>query len=183
MCVYFEYLEDNSDQEKTPGDHNNTGRCSPVEGDGSLHPLQNSLANIVSWKSNQAGGGKHGLPHWSRLGQQTLHHEKEIYSYSNGDLEEWKAKWLSHVWLFVTPWIIQSMEFSRPEYWGRLFFASSGDLPNPGTEPRSPSSQADSLPAEPKGKPDLEAGFLYKSHQAHHWIFKQKLKKIDITYF
>ena len=28
-----------------------------------------------------------------------------------------------------------------------------GDLPNPGVEPRSPSLQADSLPAEPQGKP------------------------------
>ena len=24
---------------------------------------------------------------------------------------------LSHVGLFATPWTIQSMEFSRPEYW------------------------------------------------------------------
>ena len=33
---------------------------------------------------------------------------------------EWsEVKWksLSRVWLFVTPWTIQSMEFSRPEYW------------------------------------------------------------------
>ena len=30
---------------------------------------------------------------------------------------------------------------------------SSRDLPNPGTEPRSPALQADSLPAEPHGKP------------------------------
>ena len=28
---------------------------------------------------------------------------------------QWKS--LSRVWLFVTPWTIQSMEFSRPEYW------------------------------------------------------------------
>ena len=28
-----------------------------------------------------------------------------------------------------------------------------GDLPNPGIEPRSPALQADSLPAEPQGKP------------------------------
>ena len=28
---------------------------------------------------------------------------------------QWKA--LSHVWLFVTPWTIWSMEFSRPDYW------------------------------------------------------------------
>ena len=32
---------------------------------------------------------------------------------------EYEVKWksLSRVRLFVTPWIIQSMEFSRPEYW------------------------------------------------------------------
>ena len=30
---------------------------------------------------------------------------------------------------------------------------SSGDLPNPGIEPRSPALQADSLPSEPPGEP------------------------------
>ena len=29
---------------------------------------------------------------------------------------KWKWKLLSHVWLFVTPWTIQSMELSRPKY-------------------------------------------------------------------
>ena len=33
-----------------------------------------------------------------------------------------------------------------------LPFLSVGDLPNPGTEPRSPALRADSLPAEPPGK-------------------------------
>ena len=32
-------------------------------------------------------------------------------------------------------------------------FPSPGDLPNTGIEPRSPALQADSLPAEPPGKP------------------------------
>ena len=32
---------------------------------------------------------------------------------------------------------------------------SASDLPNPGIEPRSPALQADSLPSEPPGKPDL----------------------------
>ena len=32
-------------------------------------------------------------------------------------------------------------------------FPSPGDLPHPGIEPRSPALQADSLPAEPPGKP------------------------------
>ena len=45
------------------------------------------------------------------------------------------------------------MEFSRPEYWSGWPFLSLGDLPNPGIEPRSPTLQADSLPAEPPGKP------------------------------
>ena len=53
----------------------------------------------------------------------------------------------------VIPRAIQSVEFSRPEYWSRWPFPSPGDLPNPGIKPRSPALQADSLPAEPPGKP------------------------------
>ena len=53
----------------------------------------------------------------------------------------------------MTTWTIQSMEFSRSEYWSRYLFPSLEDLPNPGIEPRSPTLQADSLPAEPQGKP------------------------------
>ena len=56
----------------------------------------------------------------------------------------------------ATPWTIQSMEFSRPESWSGQPFPSPGDLPNPGIEPRSPTLQADSLPAEPPGKPYLD---------------------------
>ena len=41
------------------------------------------------------------------------------------------------------------MEFSRSEYWSGLAFTSPGDLPNPGTESRSPPLQADSLLSEP----------------------------------
>ena len=44
------------------------------------------------------------------------------------------------------------MGFSRQTYWSGLLFPSLGDLPNPGTEPRSPTLQAESLPAEPQGK-------------------------------
>ena len=60
---------------------------------------------------------------------------------------------LSRVRLFVTPWTRQSMGFSRPEYWSGQPFPSPGDLPNPEIEPKSPALQADSLPAEPPGKP------------------------------
>ena len=45
------------------------------------------------------------------------------------------------------------MGFSRQEYSSGLPFPSTGDFPNPGTEPRSPILQVDSLPSEPPGKP------------------------------
>ena len=40
-------------------------------------------------------------------------------SYTSPDFTLWKKVWksLSRGWLFVTPWTIQFMEFSRPEYW------------------------------------------------------------------
>ena len=63
-----------------------------------------------------------------------------------------KLKLLSRVRLFVTPWTIQSTEFSRLEYWSGSSFPSPGDLPNPGIKPKSPELQTDSLPAEPPGK-------------------------------
>ena len=42
-------------------------------------------------------------------------------------------------------------------------FPSPGDLPNSGIEPRSPSLQVDSLPAEPQGKP-IEMEDKYHSY-------------------
>ena len=60
---------------------------------------------------------------------------------------------LGCVRLFVTPWTIQSMEFSRPECWSGQPFPISEDLLNPGIESTSPTLWADSLPAEPQRKP------------------------------
>ena len=53
-----------------------------------------------------------------------------------------KVKSLSHVWLFVMPWIVAyqappSMGFSRQEYWSGLPFPSPEGLPDPGIEPGS----------------------------------------------
>ena len=66
---------------------------------------------------------------------------------------------LSRVQLFGIPWTVAcqaplSMGFSRQEYWSGLSFPSPGDLPDPGTEPRSPALQADSLPTELQEKLD-----------------------------
>ena len=40
----------------------------------------------------------------------------------------------------------------QQEHWNGQSFPSPVDLHNPGIEPRSPTLQADSLPAEPQGK-------------------------------
>ena len=71
------------------------------------------------------------------------------------------------------------MEFSRTEYWSG--FTSPGDLPNPGIEPRSPTLQADSFPAELQRKllygiPLCEritiySWFLSRSSLQLIWIF------------
>ena len=55
----------------------------------------------------------------------------------------------------LQPHGIQSMQFSIPEYWsGKPSYPMlERVLLNPGIEPRSPSLQADSLLAEPQGKP------------------------------
>ena len=67
-------------------------------------------------------------------------------------LSRWKGKWksLSRVRLYG-PWNSQAriLECSLS-----LQGRDPGDLPNPGIEPRSPALQADSLPAEPQGKPE-----------------------------
>ena len=47
------------------------------------------------------------------------------------------------------------MGLSRQEYCSGLPCPPPGDLPNAGTEPRSPVLQADSLPSEPQGKPSM----------------------------
>ena len=79
----------------------------------------------------------------------------------------WKS--LSHVWPFVTPWTKQSMEFSRPEYWSGKPFPSPGDLPNPGIEPRSPTFQVDSLPAQPPGKSLVAAKYIQQILKTQQW--------------
>ena len=65
------------------------------------------------------------------------------------------------------------MGFSRQEYWSGLPFPSPGDLPDPGIKPGSPALQADTLPAEPQGKPNKERGLVpgYFPYLTHVLIF------------
>ena len=60
----------------------------------------------------------------------------------------------------MTPWTVAhqaplSMGYSRQEYWSGLPFPSPGHLTDPGIKSWSPTLQADSLPMEPPGKPDI----------------------------
>ena len=75
-------------------------------------------------------------------------------------------KSLSPVWLcnsidlqpakLLCPW-----GFSRQEHWSGLPCPPPGALPNPGTEPRSPALQVNSLLSERPGKPiDLESLYV-----------------------
>ena len=50
----------------------------------------------------------------------------------------WKWKSLSHVRLFVTPWTIQFMDFSRPEYWRGRCSLLQGIFPIQGLNPGLP---------------------------------------------
>ena len=81
---------------------------------------------------------------------------------------------VNHVWLFAVPWTVAhqallSMEFSRQEYWSGLPCPSPEDLPHPGTEPRSPALQADSLPSESLEWVAMPSsrGSSYPTDQAH----------------
>ena len=83
--------------------------------------------------------------------------------------------------LFATPWIVArqaslSMGFSRREYWSGLPFPSPEDLPNPGIKPRSPALQADSLPAEPPGKPNW-----YLGHAQSSSSYRLRAKDFKVT--
>ena len=93
--------------------------------------------------------------------------------------DTWKWESLSCVQLFATPWVVVcqaplSMEFSKQEYWSGELFPFPGDLPNPGTEPRSPALQVDSLPSEPPGKPrnwHTYTQFSSVLSLSHVWLF------------
>ena len=61
----------------------------------------------------------------------------------------------------VTCWAPLFIGFSRQEYWNGLPFPSPGDLPDPGIEPGSPALQADSLPTELQGKPQVKQKYMF----------------------
>ena len=69
--------------------------------------VNNSANGLRVW---QKGQGQDGIVEGLKL---TSSHKTSKLQLT----AEWMWKLLSHVWLFAMPWTIQSMEFSRPEYW------------------------------------------------------------------
>ena len=70
------------------------------------------------------------------------------------------------------------MQLSKQEYWSGLLVSSSRDLPNSGTEFRSPELQADSLPSEPPGKPEV-----YKTCKERQvWPIEWKKQSIETAW-
>ena len=64
----------------------------------------------------------------------------------------------------VTSWTVAwqvplFVGFPRQEYWSGFPCPPPGNLPNLRIEPRSPELQADSLPFEPPGKPNIYVYF------------------------
>ena len=54
---------------------------------------------------------------WKTAEEVTLSNQYYTASNLHTKTPKWKWKSLGHVQLFVIPWTIQSMEFSRPEYY------------------------------------------------------------------
>ena len=91
--------------------------------------LQRAGHDLVT-EQQQLGGFHMPWGNWAhRLQLMSLHALEPVLCNKRSEVK-WKL--LSCIWLFATPQTIQSMEFSRPEYWSRQPFPSPGDLPNPG---------------------------------------------------
>ena len=73
------------------------------------------------------------------------------------------------------------MGFSRQEHWSGLPCPPPGDLPHPGIKPRSPTWQADSLPAELPAKPTEPPGFR-QTRTASHPSMGWQVRNVYLTF-
>ena len=70
---------------------------------------------------------------------------------------------VSHVWFFATPWVIHSMEFSRPEYWSGEPFPSQAIFPTQGSNPGLPHCKQILYQLSHKGLANGPEGLLHCS--------------------
>ena len=84
----------------------------------------------------------------------------------------WLMNWSEnccHIQLFATPWTIETMQFSRPEYWSGYRSLLQGFFPTQGSNQVS-CTAGDSLPAEPKGKPRNTGVVVYPFSRGSSWL-------------
>ena len=116
-----------------PGLIPESGRC-PGEGNG--NPPQDSCLSIDrgAWRATSPWDHKE-----SDMTERLTHFCLSLMQkWSEVKWSEVKWKSLSGIQLFATPWAIQSMELSRPEYWSGQPFPSSGISPTQGLTPGLP---------------------------------------------
>ena len=90
-------------------------------------------------------GGPHGRSPSQSLGQPSADSgveatcvNKSMWYAEAKRKRKWKWKSLSSVQLSATPWTIQSVEFSRPEYWLWVAIPFQGIFPTQGSNPGLP---------------------------------------------
>ena len=88
-----------------------------------------------------------------------------------GKSEKWKL--LSHVRLFETPWTIQPMEFSRPEYWSGYLSLLQGISPTQGSNPGLSHCRQILYQLSHQGCPRIQEWVAYsfssRSSQPRYW--------------
>ena len=87
--------------------------------------------------------------------------EKEMATHSS--VLAWRIPWMGEPGELRGPWSPRGHSQTRLSDCTATYtiYLSPGDLPNPGTEVRSPALQADSLPSEPPGKPIHTYTYIY----------------------
>ena len=79
--------------------------------DMSLNNFQEIVKDREAWRATVHGVTKS----WTQLiNWTTTTYSLDVVQVIFSDTEKWKL--LSHVWLYVTPWTVQSMKFSRPKH-------------------------------------------------------------------
>ena len=109
--------------------------------------------SVPGWERSP-GGGNGNLPH-PTLSERLIRFPREDSSY------HMKVKVTQSYPALCNPMDYTVLGILQAQILEWVPFPSPGDLPNSGTEPRSPTLQVDCLPAEPPGKPkNIGVGIL-----------------------
>ena len=133
---------------------------------------------------------------WCAWGGRTQKQKVEWRLPGAGDKRGSEVQWNEVKVTQSCPTLCDHMDCSLPgssvhgilqaRHWSGLPFPSPRDLPNPGTEARSPALQADSLPSEPPGKPRREEGGLLFNGQSFNfarWEIPRDLLHNSVHYY